>query len=254
MSAPSMQHESRFLIGTSGWSYEHWRGPFYPSSLPSRDRLDHYAQHFLTVEIDSTFYRLPSESTLQEWHDSVPVGFVFSVKASRYITHMKKLMEPEQTVPALLDRISLLGEKLGPILFQLPPRWRCNVDRLAEFLDALSGDFRYVFEFRDHSWFNREVLELLADHRAAFCVYDLDGFQSPDVITTNFTYVRLHGPGGAYHGCYTATTLAQWQHKVSRWQSDGLHGYCYFDNDEAGYAPMNALSLQSLLAKQRSTM
>lgn len=245
-----LRSESRLLIGTSGWSYDHWQGPFYPSSLPARSRLAHYAKHFLSVEINSAFYRLPSESTLLAWYHTVPKGFVFSVKANRYITHMKKLKEPQKTVPQFLERVSLLGEKLGPILFQLPPRWSRNTDRLAGFLDNLSSDFRYAFEFRDHSWLDASVLKILADHRAALCIYDLDGFESPDAITTDFTYVRLHGPGGPYLGCYRSDSMTRWSASIAQWLSEGLDVCCYFDNDDAGYAPRNALSLQSLAAAQ----
>jgi uncharacterized protein YecE (DUF72 family) len=244
--------EAKLLIGTSGWAYRHWRGPFYPPGLPAQDSLSHYAQHFLSVEVNSAFYRLPSESAVLAWHDTVPIGFVFSVKASRHITHFKKLREPELTVPGFLERVSLLGDKLGPILFQLPPRWGRNVDRLARFLDTLSGDYRYAFEFRDHSWFAPQVLDTLADHGVALVSYDLDGFRSPDAITTDFAYVRLHGPGAAYQGCYSQDSLGQWGEKILGWLSRNINVYCYFDNDEFGYAPMNALSLQSLIAAQHN--
>jgi uncharacterized protein YecE (DUF72 family) len=249
-----IRSEAKLLVGTSGWAYRHWRGPFYPPRLPTRDSLSHYAQHFISVEINSAFYRLPSEGTVLAWHDTVPIGFVFSVKASRQITHFKKLTEPQLTVPGLLERVSLLGDKLGPILFQLPPRWGRNVDRLAGFLDTLSGDYRYAFEFRDHSWFDAQVLDTLSAHGAALVTYDLDGFRSPDAITADFAYVRLHGPGVAYRGCYSPDSLEQWGEKIVGWLSKGINVYCYFDNDECGYAPMNALSLQSLIAAQHGSI
>jgi uncharacterized protein YecE (DUF72 family) len=248
-----IRNEAKLLVGTSGWAYKHWRGPFYPPRLPSQNSLTHYAKHFLSVEINSTFYRLPSESAVTAWHDTVPIGFVFSVKASRHVTHFKKLTEPQLTVPPLLERVSLLGDKLGPILFQLPPRWGRNVDRLARFLDSLSSHYRYAFEFRDHSWFDSQVLDLLADHGAALCVYDLEGFRSPDTVTTDFAYVRLHGPGAAYSGCYSRDSLERWGKSIADWLSKSINVYCYFDNDESGYAPMNALSLQSLVALQDET-
>jgi uncharacterized protein YecE (DUF72 family) len=244
----AMPLTNRVLVGTSGWSYDHWRDRFYPPEMSSRDWLGCYAGQLRSVEINSTFYRLPSEDTLRAWRDAVPPDFVFSVKASRYITHTKKLRDPRQTLPPLLERIGLLGAKLGPILFQLPPRWRRNVDRLAEFLEALSSDFRYAFEFRDPSWLEDDILALLADHRAACCIYDLDGFLSPPFVTGDFVYVRLHGPNGPYHGCYTEDALAQWRDTIAAWQAGGRDVYCYFDNDEAGYAPINALSLQALLS------
>jgi len=243
----------RVRVGTSGWSYDHWRDRFYPHDMSQRDWLGHYASQFRSVEINSTFYRLPSEDTLRTWHDSVPPDFEFSVKASRYITHTKKLRDPRQTLPPLLERISLLGGKLGPILFQLPPCWRRNVDRLAEFLDALGTDFRHAFEFRDRSWFDDDILALLEDHRAAFCIYDLAGYCAPPFVTGDFVYVRLHGPDAPYRGCYTDSGLAQWHRAIANWQAGGHDVYCYFDNDEAGYAPNNALALQALFTSREST-
>ena len=195
-----MIQDSHIHVGTSGWSYDHWKGPFYPGNLPGNRMLEYYAQHFRSVEINCSFYRLPEKKTLQHWYECTPDDFLFTAKASRYITHMKKLKDPQESVPVFLDRISLLKDKLGPILFQLPPRWRFNATRLGAFLDSLSNEFRYAFEFRDHSWLNREALELLARHNMSFCIYELEGFVTPDEITADHIYVRLHGPGDAYQG------------------------------------------------------
>ena len=232
-------------VGTSGWSYAHWKGPFYPQHLTASRMLEYYAQRFHCVEINNSFYRLPEEQTLRRWYDCTPDDFCFTVKASRYITHMKKLGEPLKTVPVLLDRVSALGDKLGPILFQLPPRWQFNGARLSEFLDTLSQDFRYAFEFRDHSWLNEYTFELLSRHAAAFCIYELDGFISPKQITADFIYVRLHGPDGAYQGKYDERTLAGWADAFSTWARDGQAVYCFFDNDQHGYAVQDALHLQA---------
>jgi uncharacterized protein YecE (DUF72 family) len=234
-------------IGTSGWCYDHWQGPFYPQDLPAQRRLEYYAQTFKCAEINNSFYHLPGPKTLKNWRDTVPADFVFTAKASRYITHMKKLNDPAESVATFLDRISLLGDKLGAILFQLPPRWHFNGERLSAFLDALSGDFRYAFEFRDHSWLNQQTLELLAGHGAAFCIYELDGFLSPREITSDFVYVRLHGPDGAYQGSYDSGTLSGWAGTFSAWSAQGRDVHCYFDNDEAAYAVRNALELQAML-------
>ena len=235
-------------IGTSGWSYAHWKGPFYTGQLPGSRMLEYYAQRFRSVEINNSFYRLPGQQALQQWHDSTPDDFCFTVKASRYITHMKKLGEPRKTVPVLLDRLSILGDKLGPILFQLPPRWHFNGARLGDFLDTLSGEFRYAFEFRDQSWLNEQTYALLSRHAAAFCIYELDGFLSPKQVTTDFIYVRLHGPGGAYQGSYDEQALAGWAAACSTWARKGQTVYCYFDNDQRGYAVQNALRLQAITA------
>ena len=218
--------------------------------LPAGQELDYYAQTFSSVEINNSFYRLPEPATVLDWHACTPTDFICSVKASRYITHMKKLKDPEQGVPLLLDRISTLGDKLGPILFQLPPHWRFNAIRLQAFLDKLDPGFRYAFEFRDPSWLNEQTLALLHDRQAAFCIYELAGFRTPDHVTADFVYVRLHGPGDAYSGSYTDRRLHGHAEQFTQWASQGKQVYCYFDNDEAAYAVSNARRLQALLTEQ----
>jgi uncharacterized protein YecE (DUF72 family) len=234
-------------VGTSGWSYEHWKGPFYPVRQAGAHMLEFYTRLFRTVEINSSFYHLPAQATLKRWRETTPADFLFTAKASRYITHMKKLGDPRRSMSVFLRRIRLLGDKLGPILFQLPPRWRFDGERLAAFLDALSGEFRYAFEFRDRSWLNEEVFELLSCHGAALCIYELDGFLSPRKITSDVVYVRLHGPDGPYRGSYDDRSLAGWAADLARWAAQGRTVYCYFDNDERGYAARDALRLQAML-------
>jgi uncharacterized protein YecE (DUF72 family) len=234
-------------VGTSGWSYDHWKGPFYPGDLASRDMLGYYAQRLNSVEINSSFYRLPDRATFGHWRDAVPDGFVFSTKASRYITHMKKLKDPETSTSPFLARIGTLGRALGPILFQLPPRWSFNERRLADLLDELPAKYRYAFEFRDSTWLNDHAFALLAQHNAALCIYDLAGFRSPFEITADFVYVRLHGPGTAYGGSYETRALARWAGRITTWARSGHTVYCYFNNDVHGYAVANALRLQAML-------
>ena len=234
-------------VGTSGWHYDHWEGPFYPQGMPTKDWLDFYAGHLQTVEINNTFYQLPEEGTVDTWRETAPQGFVFAVKASRYITHMKKLKDPEEPVDTFLGRIQALGQHLGPILFQLPPHWHFNGRRLDAFLDLLPAKRRYAFELRDPDWLNEEAYGTLAEHEAAFCIYDFHGRQSPKVVTADFVYVRLHGPYGAYRGKYDTESLAGWAGAFSTWQEQGKDVYCYFDNDESGYAVQNALELQGML-------
>jgi uncharacterized protein YecE (DUF72 family) len=234
-------------IGTSGWHYGHWKGPFYPTSLVAKEFLVFYCQKFQTVEINNSFYKLPEESTLEAWKETVPPGFIFAAKASRYITHMKKLKDPRPSIATFLDRIAVLGDKLGPILFQLPPRWSCNPERLRNFLAALPGKFRFAFEFRDPSWINDQTCRALAEHGAAFCIYEIAGYLSPKEVTADFVYIRLHGPGGAYEGSYDTRTLAGWAGAISAWAAQGKEVFCYFDNDQAGFATQNALELQELL-------
>ena len=233
-------------IGTSGWSYSHWRGPFYPQDLPESGWLDFYAGRFGATEINNTFYQLPAAETLAHWRDTVPQGFRFAVKGSRYITHMKKLKDPQDSVPRFLERVDILGDKLGPVLFQLPPNWRFNPDRLSAFLHALPGGYRYTLELRDPSWLDDRAYEILAEHGAAFCIFHLEGQLTPLQVTADFAYVRLHGPDGAYQGSYSEEELAGWAETLEGWSRKGRDVYCFFDNDEAGYAAANAARLAEL--------
>ncbi len=234
-------------IGTSGWHYQHWKGPFYPEGLPDDRILEHYVTTFHTAEINNTFYQLPAEKTVAKWRDSVPDGFLFAVKGSRYMSHVKKLKDPGEPVSTFVGRVGLLGDKLGPILFQLPPRWHSNTERLQSFLRELPGDLKYSFEFRDSDWFNAETEQALRDAGAAFCIYDLDGTEAPHTVTADFTYVRLHGPDGAYQGKYDDEALSRWAREFADWSKQGTEVFCYFDNDENGYAAVNALRLQELV-------
>ncbi|MBE0577704.1 MAG: DUF72 domain-containing protein [Desulfuromonadales bacterium] len=242
----------RIHIGTSGWHYEDWKGPFYQDNLRTGDMLASYAERFRAVEINNTFYHLPEVATLEAWRETVPEDFIFAVKASRYITHMKKLKDPEKPVGRFLERIDILGERLGPILFQLPPNWSCNPDRLENFLGRLSRQHRCVFEFRDQSWFVDEVYQLLENAGAAFCIYDLAGRVSPKIVTTDFVYVRLHGPDAAYQGSYSSQVLSGWAGAFSTWMQQGKELFCFFDNDQHGYAPLNAMCLQEMLGTYNS--
>ena len=241
--------EQRLHIGTSGWSYDHWKGPFYPEDLPRAGWLEYYASRFRAAEINNSFYKLPSAQTLSEWRDATPREFRFAAKASRYITHMKKLKDAEDTLANFLEPVSTLGDKLGPILLQLPPHWHLNLERLHTFLEQLdhSGGYAFAMEFRDPSWFCPEVCEALAEHDVAFCIYDLEGRQSPSEVTASFVYIRLHGPEGAYQGRYDDRSLRQWARAMETWLGDGRHVYCFFDNDQAGFAAINALELQEML-------
>ncbi len=239
--------EPQVLIGTSGWQYDHWRGPFYPEALPKEGFLSYCAERFHTVEINNSFYQLPSRKSLAAWREAVPAGFVFSVKASRYITHMKKLKDPDQTLPPFFRAFEALRDKLGPILFQLPPNWRFNPDRLYDFLEALPTGLRYAFEFRDSSWFDPRALDALTEIGAAFCMYELAGTVSPKHITADFAYIRLHGPEGPYQGRYGRRGLAGWAGALYAWAEQGRKIFCYFDNDEAGFAPLDAMDLQSMI-------
>jgi uncharacterized protein YecE (DUF72 family) len=240
-------HPGLIHIGTSGWHYKHWKGTFYPADLPSTKWLPWYADHFDTVEINNSFYRLPAASALELWCRQTPADFCFAVKASRYITHNRKLKDPQNAVDKFLSVIKKLGRRLGPILFQLPPGWKINVERLDEFLSGLPSVHRYVFEFRNETWNAPQVYEVLRRHNAAFCVYQLAGFLSPSEVTADFAYVRLHGPGNKYQGDYNEETLRTWADRISDWRGRLKHIFVYFDNDQAGFAAKNALELKQMV-------
>ncbi len=234
-------------IGTSGWHYPHWRGPFYPENFSASKMLDFYARQFDTVELNNTFYRLPPETALDDWRGRTPEGFLFAAKGSRFLTHMKKLKEPEPGIAKYFELVEQLGPKLGPVLFQLPPHWGVNSERLEAFLAALPRGHRYAFELRDPSWHVPEVYRILRRHRAAFCIFEIAGFQSGIEITADFTYVRLHGPGGAYQGSYPGGKLEEWAERIRQWRKELQSVYVYFDNDQAAYAVANALALKRLI-------
>ena len=244
-----MAGEGAIHIGTSGWHYKHWRGPFYPEKLPASKMLDFYARHFDTVELNNTFYRLPPENGLEVWRESTPKGFCFAAKGSRFLTHMKKLKDPETGVERFFERVDRLGRKLGPIVFQLPPWWEANAERLEAFCAALPPRRRRAFELRNPTWHTPEIYRILRRYNAAFCIFEIAGFHSACDITANFTYVRLHGPGGAYQGSYPPETLRQWADRIRQWRRELRAVYIYFDNDQAGFAVQNALELKQMLAE-----
>lgn len=237
-------------IGTSGWHYKHWLDDvFYPSGTKPAEMFDYYAKHFDTVEINNSFYHLPSAKTFDNWRDNSPTRFIFAVKASRFITHMKKLKDPQPSSEKFFLVADRLGRKLGPILFQLPPRWKLNRERFEEFLQALPAEHKYVFEFRDESWFVPEVYELLRRYKAAYCIHDFADMRVPIEITANFTYIRFHGPTSAkYWGSYSSAQLRAWAERIKDWSTRLAGIYVYFNNDPEGRAIENALELKRLVS------
>jgi len=239
--------KGKIHIGTSGWHYPHWKKLFYPNDLGKDEWLGFYAEKLQCVEINNTFYKLPGPDTFTNWFKQTPADFTFAVKAWRVITHRKKLKDCAAAVDTFIEHVAVLGDKLGPVLLQLPPRWHCNAARLNEFLHLLPKPFRYTFEFRDPSWHNDEVYSLLIEHNAAFCVFELGDIHSPHISTADFMYIRLHGPKGPYAGSYSVRRLRNWAEKISGWQAQGKDVFVFFDNDEAAYAAKNALLLDKLV-------
>ncbi len=190
---------------------------------------------------------MPKESTFEHWRENSPKNFIFSVKASRYITHVKKLIDAKDSFFYFLSHAEKLEDKLGPILFQLPPSWKLNFDRFKIFIEGLTPPLRYTFEFRNPTWYSPEVVELLQKHNCSFCFYELEHHRSPIYDTADFLYIRLHGPGDKYQGSYTKPQLRKWADKCLEWQLKGKDVYVYFDNDQAGYAAHNAMTLDQML-------
>ncbi len=235
------------LIGCSGWSYKHWKGRFYPENLPQKKWFDFYAQSFDTVEINFTFYRLPPEKTFLDWAEKAKDGFIYTVKASRYLTHVRRLKDAQESADLLLKRVRLLKEHLGPILYQLPPNWGCDVARLRSFVILLPKDLLHVFEFRDQSWLNDEIFELLEERGISHCIHDKPGLKVPRRTTGPIIYMRFHGATD-HRGNYQDDALDKWAEWLGS-ESKKTHRdiYAYFNNDFEGYAVLNAKGLRDRL-------
>lgn len=236
--------EGTLRIGTSGYQYDHWRGPFYPDDLPKSRWFEHYAGRFDTVEVNNTFYHLPGADTFERWRAAAPAGFCYALKYSRYGTHMKRLKDPEAHLGRFLEAARGLGPALGPILVQLPPRWRADPERLAAFLDAAPGDCRWTVEVRDERWLCDEVFAVLESHGAALCIHDMLP-DHPRRLTADWVYLRFHGDH--YQGSYSSAFLAARAEEIRADLAAGRDVYAYFNNDEAGHAVRNASELKALL-------
>ena len=240
-------------IGTSGWHYKHWVGEFYPARFSPAKMLACYAQEFPTVEINNSFYRLPDEKTFRTWMHQVPPGFVFAVKASRFITHIKRLKDAAEPVSLLLERAAPLGDMLGPVLFQLPPQWKLNLERLEEFLAVLPADKKCALEFRDLSWCTEPVYKRLRNRNVAFCLHDWREMLWPIEITADFTYIRFHGSGRRYGGSYPDPVLQKWADRIRSWEHHLRKVFVYFNNDTEGHAIRNARTLRQMLGQMGGT-
>ena len=237
----------KFYIGTSGWVYSHWRGLFYPEGLAQAKWLEFYSQHFATVELNNSFYRLPSEKAFAGWRKRTMPDFVYAVKVGRLITHWRKLRNVEAELETFFSRARLLGDKLGPLLYQLPPSMPRNDALLQSFLDLLPGDLAHVFEFRHDSWLAEEVFSILRKHGIGFCVYDMPGLTTPVIATADFAYVRFHGSDALYDSCYTDSQLQEWADRITQMGHDLVAVYVYFNNDSNAFSVGNARTLATLL-------
>jgi uncharacterized protein YecE (DUF72 family) len=241
----------RAYVGTSGFNYKDWRGIVYPEKLPQRRWLEYYATLFDTVELNNTFYRLPPPSTVEGWRDGAPEGFTFAVKLGQFGSHRMKLRDAATWLPNHLDRVERLGDKLGPTLVQLPPRWRRNVERLDEFLSVAPKHLRWAVEVREPSWLHDDVFDVLRRHGAALCIHDLLP-DHPWICTTDWTYVRFHGPNALevkYWGRYGGRRLWRVADRLRGWLDEGSDVYAYFNNDWHGHAVEDARWLRDRLRR-----
>ncbi|MBV9458314.1 MAG: DUF72 domain-containing protein [Bradyrhizobium sp.] len=240
---------AHILIGTSGWHYDSWRGPFFPEGLPLKNQLQYYASQFRTTELNGVFYRTPSLDAVKAWQAQTGKDFVFTWKASKFITHWKRLSNKSVNSLALIEeRLTLLGDKAGPLLFQLPPNFEADEERFVSFLKLLSKKRRYSFEFRHPSWYQPSIFRLMSERNIALCLSDHHDAPAPWKRTANFVYVRGHGPTGRYQGHYPANDLSKWATRIRSWKKQGCDVYVYFDNDQKSAAPIDALKLQQLLS------
>jgi uncharacterized protein YecE (DUF72 family) len=236
-----------WLIGTSGWSYNHWRGVFYPEDLRSKDWLRFYSRNFCTVEVNSTFYHMPQGKTLDRWREVSPENFVFTLKMNRLVTHRKKLRDVDALLERFLAEASRLGDKLGVILHQLPPSMKKDIPLLASFLRLLPKKMKHAVEFRHESWSVGETFDLLSSEGIAYCVVSSPDLKAHVRATAPFAYIRMHGTGGWYASCYTDPELNDWANHIVKLAKERQDGYVYFNNDYAGYAVQNALALRENL-------
>lgn len=241
------QKEPEFHIGCSGWLYKDWKGVFYPQDLPVKDYFSYYAKHFKTVEINSTFYRFPSQKTVQLWYQQAPQEFRYSIKASRFITHLKRFKQVQDSLRRLYELSDTLAEKMGCFLFQFPENFKCTEENLERILSQLDPSHKNVVEFRHGSWWSPPVLQALESAQIVFCT--VSGFGLPNKLLTmnNQAYIRFHGEP-AYSSLYSDKDLSYWAHNIAAASLKSL--WVYFNNDLNAYAVQNAIQLKNLLSRQ----
>lgn len=238
---------NNIFIGTSGWSYKHWKGIFYPDSLPQSKWMNFFITKYTTVEINNSFYKLPEEQTFINWQKAVPDNFIFSVKANRFITHIKRLSNVEDILFLFLERVKLLKDNLGVILFQLPPTFKVNLEKLNGFLMLLPKQFKYTFEFRNPDWWIQDTFDLLRNFNAAFCIYEMPGMITPREVTSDIVYIRFHSPFDRNLKQFEMPLLMNWAEFILNCSSNGKKIYCYFNNDWFGYAIQDSEMLQEII-------
>jgi uncharacterized protein YecE (DUF72 family) len=268
ISSAVLRRPGAVRIGCSGWQYKHWRGEFYPAELPQARWFAHYALHFDTVEINNSFYRLPDAATFGTWRDQAPTHFIYAVKASRFLTHMKKLEDPDDPLFRFFDNVKHLGPHLGPILYQLPPKWPLNLERFELFLRALAPTWAratgsdstapfplppapyHVVEFREPSWYDDRVFRLLDRYHVALCLHDMPGSATGRMVAGPFIYVRFHFGESKYGGAYNDRRLDEWSAWLTEHATKGLDVFAYFNNDVKGHAPRDAIRLRQRMQKR----
>lgn len=247
----SQERRTPVRVGCSGWNYKHWRELFYPKGLPASRWFAFYADHFDTVEINNSFYRLPTPETFGRWRDQAPLGFCYAVKANRYITQAKKLLDPEEPLERMMSAARHLGDRLGPMLYQLPPSLSLNLERLERFLAVLPRDVTNVFEFRHASWFVDTTLQLLKRYGASFCAHDMPGSSTDRIAVGPIAYVRFHGAAGKYWGRYSDEVLLDWTAWMVEQARQGRPVWAYFNNDIDGHAIADAQTLKAMIGQLR---
>jgi len=244
---------SPLFIGTSGWAYDSWSGPFFPEDLPKKDRLHFYGTHFRATELNGVFYRTPELKTVRSWAQATPRGFRFAWKASRFITHWNRLGPKSRRGLSLTQaRLKALGPKAGPVLFQLPPNFEADAERLDGFLKLVKCHLprrRCVFEFRHPSWYGDDIISILRRHHVALCISDHHDAPAPWIVTARLVYVRGHGPGGRYRDRYPEKTLRNWARHIRQWRRERRTVHVYFDNDQKSAAPLDAMRLKEMLER-----
>jgi uncharacterized protein YecE (DUF72 family) len=239
--------KKRIYIGTSGWNYKGWKGKLYPESLSQKDWLDYYSNNFNSVEINNTFYRLPKKENFKNWYNITPDDFIFAVKASRYITHLKKLKNCGEAVEKILELSSGLDKKLGIFLFQMPANQGKDYSKLEKFLKLLPGKYRYVFEFRHDSWFDSDIYRILDSSNCGIVINSSPGFPYKDITTGNICYIRMHGSKKLYSSKYSKDELKEFAEILIKYHNKGFYSFIYFNNDLYGYAVENAREMQEII-------